>query len=115
MATADFFGSQLDAPEAIAIYGNNPSSLVRLISNLFRLAIFAIGIIAMINVIVSGIQYIGSTGNPEAIKKASSRIWMSLLGLVIVAGSLVLAGIIGAIFFGNPYVLINPIIYGPGT
>ncbi len=109
------FGTNLDAPQGIAEYGVNPQGLILLLNNIFRVAIFAAGIFALINFAVSGIQYIGSSGNPETTKKASSRIWFSMLGLVIVAATTVIAALIGLIFFGSPTAIISPTIYGPGV
>jgi len=109
-----FFGT-FKAPQNIQAYGEDPSGLIRLFNNILRVALFASGIFALINLIISGIQYIGSSGNPDITKQASSRIWMSLLGLVIAASSLVIAGIIGFVFFGDPLAIINPSIYGPGS
>ena len=108
-----FFGSSIDVPEGITAYGPDPQGLIKLFNNILKVAIFGSLIFALINFLVSAIQYIGSSGNPELLKQASSRIWMSLLGLVVAAGSLVIAGILGLIFFGNPGAIINPTIYGP--
>jgi hypothetical protein len=36
-----------------------------------------------------------------------------LLGLLFVAGSLVLAAIFGQLVFGDPRVILQPTIYGP--
>jgi len=107
-----FFGT-FDPPQNVQKYTEHPRSLVFLLNNILRIAIFAAGIFALINFLISGIQYIGSSGNPETLKKASSRMWLSFLGLVIATSSLVIAGIIGLVFFGNAAAIINPIIYGP--
>jgi hypothetical protein len=39
---------------------------------------------------------------------------MSLIGLVILVGSFLLAGIIGHLLYGDASALLNPRIYGPG-
>lgn len=115
MATPiDLFGNELETPQGIKAYGgSDPAGLINLLSNIFRIAIFASLIVAAINFLISGIEYIGSSGNPDTIKKASGRIWISLLGLVVATSALALAGIIGKIFFGNAGALTSPIIYGP--
>lgn len=110
----DFFGSTAgQAPEGILTYGENVQGLILLFNNILKVAIYGSMVFTLINFLVSGIQYIGSAGNPELIKTASSRIWISLLGLLVAGGSLVLAGILGLIFFGNALAIINPKIYGP--
>ncbi len=109
-----FFGT-FNAPQNVQNYTEDPSGLILFLNNILRVAIFAAGIFALINFLISGIQYIGSSGNPETLKQASSRMWLSFLGLVIATSSLVIAGIIGLVFFGHATAIINPIIYGPPT
>jgi len=118
MDLKDFFGT-FSPPQGITEYqkgftpGQEVSGLILLLSNILRIVIYAGGLFALINLFVSGIQYLGSSGNPEMIKQASTRIWMSLLGLVIIASSLILAAIIGLVFFGDASLIIKPVIPGP--
>lgn len=114
MATPlDFFGSSTDAPEGVIAYSTDVQGLILLFNNILKVAIYGSMAFALINFLVSGIQYIGSAGNPELVKTASSRIWISLLGLLVAGGSLVIAGIFGLVFFGDALAIINPKIYGP--
>lgn len=112
-ARQDFFGSELEPHRGIQVYGTEASGLIKLFNNILRVAIYASLIFALINFLFAGIQYIGSSGNPEITKQASSKIWISLLGLVVAASSLVIAGILGLVFFGDASAIINPVIYGP--
>lgn len=116
MATSDeiqkFFGT-FTPPPGIDKYTQGVSSITTLLSNILRLTIFVAGLYTLINLIISGIQYIGSSGNPELLKQASSRIWISLLGMIIIAASLILAAVIGIIFFGSPTAIIQPQIPNP--
>ena len=107
-----FFGT-FDAPQNIQNYTEGPEGLILLFNNILKIAIFAAGIFALINFLIAGIQYIGSSGNPEITKKASSRMWLSLLGLVVATSALVIAGVIGLVFFGDATAIIAPVIYGP--
>jgi len=109
----DFFGTELEPPQGILAYGKETTGLIKLFNNLLRVAIYASLVFAVINFIIAGIQYIGSSGNPEITKKASSKIWMSLLGLVVATSALVIAGVIGIVFYGNSTAIIYPVIYGP--
>ncbi len=114
----DFFGSFNafeNIPQNVQAYYPGAEGLILFLNNILRVAIFAAGIFALINFLISGIQYIGSSGNPETLKQASSRMWLSFLGLVIATSSLVIAGIIGLVFFGHATAIINPVIYGPPT
>jgi hypothetical protein len=109
----DIFGQIAPESQLTGTYSTEAAGLILLFSNILRLAVVGAGLFGLINLLASGIQYIGSTGNPENIKQASSRIWMSLLGLVIVASAFVLAGVIGLLFFGSPRAIIDPVIFGP--
>lgn len=100
-------------PQSVIAYGQNATDFILLFNNLLKVAIYGSMVFALINFLISGIQYLGSAGSPELVKAASGRIWISLLGLIVAGGSLVLAGLLGLIFFGNPLAIINPTIYGP--
>jgi hypothetical protein len=110
----DFFGSKLNPPPGAENYAaGDITGLQFFLSNILKVAIYGAGIFGLINLFISAIQYLGSSGNPELIKQATGRIWMSILGLVIVAGALILAGIAGLVMFGNLYAIIKPVIPGP--
>jgi len=104
------FGT-IDTPPGIDQYGTDPSGLILFLNNILKIAIVAGVIFSLTNIVIAGIQYIGSSGNPETMKKASSRIWISLLGLVIIAGSISLAAVIGLIFFGQADAILKPAIF----
>lgn len=109
-----FFGN-VDPPAGVTDYGSQDASgLIFLFNNILKVAIFAGAAWTLINFIVAGIQYIGSSGKPDLAKTASSKIWISLLGLVIIASSITLAAIIGLIFFGDSTAILNPKIPLPG-
>ena len=103
-----------DPPQPAQAYGPDVTGFIKLANNLLKTAIYGSLLFALVNFLVSAIQYLGSSGNPEIIKQASSRIWMSLLGLVVAGSSLIIAGLLGLILFGDPSYIINPTIYGPG-
>lgn len=112
-----FGPTEPSAPPGVAAYtpssGEPVAGLTILFSNLLKVIIFAAGLYSLINLITAGILYIGSNGSPETIKLASARIWMSLLGLIIVAGSIALAAIIGLIFFNDATAILLPTILAP--
>mgnify|MGYP001601855517 CR=1 FL=1 len=116
MALTDFFGtSGAEKPSILDKYTSKIAGgdLILFANNIMKVMIYGSMIIAVVNLLVSGIQFMSSSGNPELIKTASSRIWISLLGLVVAAASLVIAGVLGVIFFGDAKAIITPTIYGP--
>ncbi len=110
----DFKFGNIETPPGIENYGAGPQGLILLLNNLLKIIIFVGGLIALVNLITSAIQYIGSSGNPKNTEQASSRIWMSLLGLLVIAASIGVAALIGFIFFGSSTAILSPTIKGPG-
>ncbi len=117
-ATDNVFGN-ITAPGPIAQgYGDlaGPGGgLIGFASNLIKLIMILAGIWSFFNIILAGFAYITNQGNPEAIAKANSQIYLSLLGLVIIVASFILAAIAGWILFGDASAILSPKIYGPGS
>ena len=101
----------MDRPES---KGGEVLGLIPFVNALLKLIIVLAGLFAFFNLIIAGYQFMSAGGNPEAIGKAWSRIWQSLIGLLIIAGSFVLAVIFGWLLFGDASAIISPQIYGPG-
>ena len=108
-----FFGA-ITPPEPFASkYGSFELGFMKFANNLVKLMIVGAGIYAFINIIIAGYEFLGAGGDPKKIESAWKKIWQSLLGLAIVAGSFVLAAIFGWIIFKDPTAILNPKIYGP--
>lgn len=95
--------------------GSSGEGLITIISNLVRLAMILAGIYTLFNFILAGYGFLSAGGDAKLVQKSQERIWRSVLGLLIVVGSLVLAAIIGFIIFGpsNWNILISPKIFAP--
>lgn len=89
--------------------------LIIFVNNILKLVIIVAGIFAFFNLIIAGFQFMTSGGDPKGISNAWSKIWQSLVGLLIVAASFLLAAIFGWLLFGNPLAILQPTIYGPGV
>lgn len=105
----EIFG-QIQPPAVIARY---PGGIVTLLSNIVKLLIVVAGLYFLLNLISAGYQFISAGGNPKAIESAWARIWQSLVGLIVIAGSFVLAAIFGYLIFGDATAILKPKIYGP--
>lgn len=68
--------------------GETPEFLA-LLGWILKAALFTVSILAMLMIIVGGVQYVlaGSTGNPEKIGDAQSRIMMSIYGILLALSS----------------------------
>lgn len=103
-------------PPAITLYGllaGNPGGLVIFLNNTIRIMIVVGGLWAFLNLIISGYDFLSASGDPKIFAKAWQRIYQSMLGLLIMLASFVLAAIFGQLLFGDPTVILNPKIYGP--
>lgn len=91
------------------------SGLIVFISNILQLLAVAAGLFAFFNLIIAGFTYISAGSDSKKTSEAWSRIYMSLIGLLLIVGSYAIAAIIGVVFFGDPGFILNPKIYGPGV
>ncbi len=98
-----------------ASYGSYNTGIIALLTNVLRLIFSVTGAFAFFNIIIAGYQYMTAAGDAKALTAAWARIWQSLIGLVILIGSFVLAALFGYLIFGDPGFMLNPKIYGPGN
>ncbi|HUV46884.1 MAG TPA: hypothetical protein VMW29_02000 [Candidatus Bathyarchaeia archaeon] len=107
--------SWLEKHGSLEVGGEGGFGLINFLSNVLRLISVVAGLWALVNLLLAGIGFISSAGDSEKVSQASSKIWQTLMGLVVIAMAYTLAAIIGWIFFGNAGMIINPKVYGPGT
>lgn len=87
---------------------------INFLNNVLRLVFVVAGIYALLNLVLAGFQYMSAGEDPKALEKAWNKIWQSLLGLLILVASFVLAAIFGYLLFGDPQAILNPKLYLPG-
>jgi hypothetical protein len=110
---SSFFG-KITKPQGIADYGSlREGGLILFANNLLKLIIGAAGLFAFFNIIIAGYTFMSAGGDAKKVEQAWAKIWQSLLGLLFVAGSFVLAAIFGWLIFGDAGAILVPKIYGP--
>ena len=115
----EFIGSVSPPPGISKWIGEYPTAagkvpgLVPFINALLKLIIVLAGVYAFFNLIIAGYQFMSAGSDAKKVSEAWSKIWQSLIGLLIIAGSFVLAAIFGWLLFGNPAAILVPTIYGP--
>lgn len=88
--------------------GSSPGAgLENFINNGFRLVFVAFGLYALLNFVMAAFNYINAQGETKNIEKAKKLITNSIIGLVMIAVTFLVAGIIGAVFFGDWGALLN--------
>lgn len=111
---ADFFGT-VNIPPGVNKYGGfgEDQGILLFANNILKLVIVGAGLFAFANIIIAGYGFLSAGGDPKKVGESASRIWQSLIGLLLVAGSFVLAAIFGQLIFGDWTAILSPKIYGP--
>jgi flagellar biosynthesis protein FlhB len=89
--------------------------LAEFIANIIKLIIVVAGLYTVFNFVFAGFTYLSAGGDPKKVAQASSQIWQSIIGLVIVVSAFVIAAIISNILFGDPTTIFDINIVGPGS
>mgnify|MGYP000903560592 CR=1 FL=1 len=115
---ADPFYGDVTPPAAINKFinegGQAGGGLVVLINNLIKILIVGAGLFMIVNFITAGYQMISSSGDPKKLEQAWTKIWHSLLGIVIIAAAFLLAALAGQLLFNDPTIFLQLRIYTPG-
>src|SRR3989344_8232635 len=87
-------------------------ALVVIFNIFLRLTLVVAGFFAIWKFIEAGYSFMNAGGQPEKITEARDKITFTIFGLLIMASALVLAGIIGLIFYQDATAIISPKIIG---
>lgn len=82
----------------------------RLLNMFLKVMIVGAGIYALFNLLTAGYAFLSAGDDPKKVAGAWTKIWQSLLGLAVAAGSFVLAAIFGQLIFGQWDFILNPTI-----
>lgn len=96
-------------------YDPSIQGLTQLATNLLRLAILGAALWAFLNIIVAGFNFLTAAGDSKKVAAAWERIYLSIVGLVVIVASFILAAIVGYLVFGDPLFILQPQIYKPVT
>ena len=84
MKYMEFFAGLLGKADALGVPRNNDVDIMKFVN----LALWVAGIIAVIVVIIAGINYSLSSGDPSKTASAKNAILYSVIGLVIAASAI---------------------------
>lgn len=93
--------------------GAQGQGLFLILNSLVKFVIVVAGLYTFWNLIAAGYMFMSAAGEPKAIAKAWEKIWLSLIGLVIVAGSFILAAVFGKLIYGDYLALLTLRIFSP--
>lgn len=109
------FGN-VNAPPGVKLYGNvdeGVGGLTLFIGNILKTLIVVAGLFALFNIVLAGYAFMSAGDDPKKVAGAWAKIWQSLLGLLVAAGSFVIAAIISRILFGNFVDIFRLRVFGP--
>jgi len=107
MKTLSTIWGTVNPPPGVSGYGGDISGLRLFVNVLVNTVIVFAGVFTFINFIIAGYSFLSAGGKPEKIANAWSKIWLSMVGLLITAGAFVLAGILGLLLFGDAAALVR--------
>ena len=90
MRYMEFFAGLLGKADALGVPRNNDVDIMKFVN----LALWVAGIVAVIVVIIAGINYSLSAGDPANTASAKNAILYSVIGLVIIASAIAITGYI---------------------
>lgn len=93
--------------------GLEEGGLIQFLNNLLRLVVMIGGVFAFLNLVLAGYGFMSAGEDPKAITRAWAKIWQSLVGLLLIVASFILAAIFGYLLFGDARAILQPKIYGP--
>lgn len=111
---AGTFGN-ITPPAPLTKYGggNFVTGFIPFLNVILKLLVVIAGLYFLFNLILAGYQFISAGGDSKAIQEAWGKIWQSIVGLLIVAASFLLAAIFGLLIFNDWQAILNPTIYTP--
>jgi len=102
---------QISKPPALNNFQNIESGgLGQLIQLIFNLLLAGGAIYAVINFILAGYGFLSAGDDPKKMGSAWAKIYQTGIGLLVMAGSFLLAAIFGRLIFGDASFLLQPVI-----
>lgn len=99
---------EISPPPWVKDYGTDPSGLTAFLNVILRILFIIAGLWFLFNVVLAGFGFMNASGDAKKIDQAWTKIWQSLVGLVIMVSSFLLAAIIGFLLFDNPTAILAP-------
>jgi hypothetical protein len=81
---------------------------IGLLNSFLKLIFIVAGLWAFLNLILAGFGFISAGGDPKNVTKAWDKIWQTLVGLLIIVASFLLAAIFGMLLFKDPTAILQP-------
>ena len=105
---------KVEAPAGLSNYsGDAGTAIGQLVNTLLRTLIVGAAIYALFNLVLAGYAFLSAGDDSKKVAGAWAKIWQTMLGLAVAAGSFVLAAIFGQLIFGQWDFILSPKITIP--
>lgn len=112
--------AQITNPAIGTELGGNPdaaasgSTFLNYFVTLWRGVMFIGALLVIVFFIWGGIEWITAGGDAGKVGKARDKITQAVIGLILLVASFTIIGFISAVFFGDQFSILNPVIPTPG-
>lgn len=104
----------IPAPDALSsISGGTVQGIPLLLNVIIKSLILIAGVYAVFNLVLAGYWYMSAAGDSKRMAEANAKIWQTVIGVIVAAGSVMLAGLIGQIVFKDPSAILKVKIFTP--
>jgi len=97
-------GGGIDLPESTTKKFTETGLVGQIISSFLPIILGIAGFVTVIIIVISGIQFVTSGGNPEAAAAARGRLTFAIIGFVIIILAFAILQIVNRIFLGTKVV-----------
>jgi len=108
LAASNIFGN-ITPPSPIAGIEAG-EGMGRLLNVLLKVLVVGAGIYGLINLVMAGYAFMSAGDDAKKVAGAWAKVWQSMLGLAVAAGSFTLAAIFGKLIFGNWDFILKPTV-----
>lgn len=101
----------IEPPVGTALYQEKSGQeigIIFFISIMIKIFTIAVGVYAAFNIILAAFFFFNFSGDSNGTQKARDQFLQSIIGLLIIALSYTLTGIVSLVFFGDPAFILNP-------
>jgi hypothetical protein len=100
-------------PTPVNNIGPGLSGLPIFLNIILQTLIMIAGVYSLINFIFAGYAFLSGAGDPKKIQDAWAKIWQTIIGLMVAAGSFLLAALLGLLLFHDATAILKIKVFGP--
>jgi hypothetical protein len=100
--------NQITPPGDVNIPENPQDGVIMLLNFILRLVFVIAGLYALFNFVQAGFAFLGSGGDSKQIEAGRDKIMWTIVGILLMASAVAIAGLIGIIVYKDWNAIITP-------